>query len=248
MSTRTYRFVVILALCLVLNAGIVSTVSAFGKGAVGPDVYAVQAMLKSLGYYPGGIDGIYGTQTVNGVRLFQRTYGLTITGAVNDQTLKSLLWAYEVAKIPAVKPPRTEPQPSIPKQTGVPQLSADEQQMVNLVNAARTKEGLTALKVNLELSRVARFKSQDMIDNNYFSHQSPAYGSPFEMMKNFGITYSSAGENIACNQSVEAAHEALMNSPGHRANIMNKGFTEIGIGIVNGGMCGQMFTQHFIGR
>ncbi len=81
----------ILVLGLMLNLGSLSVVSAFGKGAVGPDVFAVQAMLKSLGYYPGGIDGIYGTQTVNGVRLFQRTYGLTITGAVNDQTLKSLL-------------------------------------------------------------------------------------------------------------------------------------------------------------
>lgn len=247
MSKRTYRFVIILVFCLMLNLGSLSVANAFGKGAVGPDVFAVQAMLKSIGYYPGGIDGIYGTQTVQGVRLFQRKYGLAITGAVNDQTLKSLLWAYEVAKIPAVRPPQPEP-PSIPKQTGVAQLSTDEQQMVNLVNAARSKEGLTTLSVNLELSRVARFKSQDMIDNNYFSHQSPAYGSPFEMMKNFGITYSSAGENLACNQGVETAHEALMNSPGHRANILNKSFTEIGIGIVDGGMCGQMFTQHYIGR
>ncbi|MCC2683762.1 MAG: YkwD family protein [Paenibacillaceae bacterium] len=118
--------------------------------------------------------------------------------------------------------------------------------MVDLVNAARKDAGLAPLSVNLELARTARLKSQDMVDKNYFSHDSPTYGSPFDMMSEFGIQFTAAGENIACNQTVTAAHQALMNSQGHRANILSKEYTQIGIGIVNGGQCGKMFTQQFI--
>ncbi|WP_291635467.1 LysM peptidoglycan-binding domain-containing protein [Clostridium sp.] len=75
-----------------------------------------------------------------------------------------------------------------------------EKQVVTMVNTERAKVGLAPLKLNWQLSRVARYKSQDMIDKNYFSHQSPTYGSPFDMMKNFGIKYMSAGENIAYGQ------------------------------------------------
>jgi len=71
-----------------------------------------------------------------------------------------------------------------------------------------------------------------MIDNKYFAHDSPTYGSPFEMMKQFGITYRYAAENLALHPSVESAHQGLMNSPGHRANILNPNLTEIGIGII----------------
>lgn len=120
--------------------------------------------------------------------------------------------------------------------------------MIDHVNAARKAAGLQPLAADSKLSEVARLKSKDMIDHDYFSHQSPTYGSPFEMMHKFHITYSTAGENIACNQSVEAAHEALMNSPGHRENVLNASFTRIGIGIVDGGPCGKMFTQLFIGK
>src|SRR5690606_24855176 len=139
-----------------------------------------------------------------------------------------------------------------PTPTPVPgeetELTAEEKQMLDLVNAARQQAGLQPLAADPELVKLARLKSRDMIENNYFSHDSPVYGSPFDMMKQFGISYRSAGENIACNQSVQAAHEALMNSPGHRANILNASFTHIGIGIVDGGPCGKMFTQMFIGK
>jgi uncharacterized YkwD family protein len=126
-------------------------------------------------------------------------------------------------------------------------LTAQEQQMVNLVNSEREKAGLKPLAVDTKLSQMARVKSQDMADNNYFSHTSPTYGSPFDMMKTFGITYKTAGENIALNSSVEKAHVALMNSEGHRANILNPNFTHIGIGIVSKG--GNLYiTQDFIGK
>lgn len=126
-------------------------------------------------------------------------------------------------------------------------LTAEEQQMLNLVNTERQKSGLKPLKANLELTKVARVKAKDMIDKGYFDHNSPTYGSPFDMMKQFGISYRTAGENLAGNQTVEKAHTSLMNSDGHRANILNSGYTEVGIGIVDGGPYGKMFVQMFIG-
>lgn len=127
-------------------------------------------------------------------------------------------------------------------------LTASEQQMVNLVNQARAQNSLPALQVDMEVTNVARIKAQDMIDNNYFSHNSPKYGSPFDMMKTFGINYVAAGENIAGNQSVTGAETALMNSPGHRANILNPDFTHIGIGIKSGGPYGNMISQMFVSK
>jgi uncharacterized YkwD family protein len=141
---------------------------------------------------------------------------------------------------------------TIPKtpsaQTNSSTLSSAEQQMVKMVNDARAQNNLPALKVDTQLCNVARIKAQDMIDNNYFSHSSPKYGSPFDMMKSFGIKYVSAGENIAGNQSVQNAENALMNSPGHRKNILSPDFTHIGIGIRQGGPYSNMFSQMFISR
>ncbi len=223
---------------------------AFGSGAKGPDVYAAQGMLKSLGYYSGGIDGIYGRQMVSGVRAFQARYGLTVTGAIDAKTLQAILWAYGELKLPRSTGQQTpavpSPPPSSPRyETGIGQ---DERQMLELVNAERAKAGLQPFILDSSLSQAAEAKSQDMIDQQYFAHESPTYGSPFEMMTRFGISYRSAGENIACNQTVAAAHEALMNSSGHRANILSAQYTHIGIGIVSGGQCGKMFTQMFISK
>jgi uncharacterized YkwD family protein/spore coat assembly protein SafA len=120
-------------------------------------------------------------------------------------------------------------------------------EVVKLVNTERAKAGLPPLKENWELSRVARYKSQDMIDKNYFSHTSPTYGSPFQMMKDFGISYQAAGENIAAGQRTPAeVVEAWMNSEGHRKNILSPTYTEIGVGYVKGGSYGHYWTQMFI--
>ena len=120
-----------------------------------------------------------------------------------------------------------------------------ESEVVRLVNIERTKAGLKPLKENWELSRVARYKSEDMKNKNYFSHTSPTYGSPFQMMKSFGITYKTAGENIAKGYATpKAVVNGWMNSSGHRANIMNSSFTEIGVGYVaNGNYWTQMFIK-----
>ncbi|WP_242986554.1 CAP domain-containing protein [Vallitalea guaymasensis] len=125
-------------------------------------------------------------------------------------------------------------------------ISNEEQQLINLINESRKQNGLKALTADNQLSEVARIKSKDMIDNNYFSHNSPTYGNPFDMLKNFGIQYLSAAENIAGNNSVQEAHEALMNSPGHRKNILNPELTHVGVGIQKGSKYGYMFTELFI--
>lgn len=119
-----------------------------------------------------------------------------------------------------------------------------EKEVARLVNEIRVKNGLNKLTEDWELSRVARYKSQDMKDNNYFSHTSPVYGSPFEMIKNFGISYKSAGENIAKGQATpQAVVNAWMNSSGHRANILNASYNKIGVGYVENG---KYWTQMFI--
>jgi uncharacterized YkwD family protein len=147
---------------------------------------------------------------------------------------------------PAVKQPQaSQQQPNQTNQSAY-QLSAYEQKVVDLTNQQRAKSGLPALKVDLSLSKVAREKSSDMQKNNYFSHTSPSYGSPFDMMKKFGITYKTAGENIAKGQrSPEEVVNAWMNSSGHRKNILSSNFTHIGVGHVANG---NYWTQQFIGK
>jgi uncharacterized YkwD family protein/spore coat assembly protein SafA len=138
------------------------------------------------------------------------------------------------------------------QKVNIPQISGTksiEEQVISLTNAERQKAGLPPLRNNWELSRVARYKSADMRDRNYFSHDSPTYGSPFTMMKNFGISYRTAAENIAAGQrSPSEVVNAWMNSPGHRANILKRDVTEIGVGYVKGGTYGHYWTQMFIGR
>jgi len=122
-------------------------------------------------------------------------------------------------------------------------------EVVTLVNQERAKVGLAPLKENLQLSNVAKLKSEDMATKNYFSHTSPTYGSPFDMMKKFGITYSAAGENIAMGQQTPASvMSAWMNSPGHKANILSANFTEIGVGIAKNADGSIYWTQQFIGK
>ena len=125
-------------------------------------------------------------------------------------------------------------------------VTSFEKEVIRLVNEERKARGLSPLTYDWQLSRVARYKSQDMKDNNYFSHTSPTYGSPFEMMKSFGITYRTAGENIAKGyKTPKAVVEGWMNSSGHRANILNSSFTHIGVGYV---ASGNYWTQMFVGR
>ena len=129
-------------------------------------------------------------------------------------------------------------------------LSSKEREMLNLVNQARGNAGLSQLQVCSELTRAARAKSKDMVDNSYFSHTSPRYGGLEGLLRNFGISYRSAGENLAMNSSgsVSAAHNSLMNSPGHRDNILGSNYKYVGIGIHVKSDGSHYYTQLFVGR
>ena len=124
-----------------------------------------------------------------------------------------------------------------------------QKEVVRLVNVERSKRGLSELSFNTELSNVATLKSQDMINKNYFDHTSPTYGSPFDMMKQFNISYRTAGGNIAKGQRTPAeVVNSWMNSSGHRANILNANFTDIGIGVAKSSNGTLYWTQMFIGK
>ena len=116
-----------------------------------------------------------------------------------------------------------------------------------LVNAERAKFGIGPLIMSSALNKLAVAKSQDMVKKNYFSHRSPTYGSPFDMLKSYGINYNWAGENLSIDKYADSAHTALLNSKVHRDNILNPNFREIGIGIYAKGNNSYAYTQLFIG-
>ena len=171
---------------------------------------------------------------------------------VKGDTMWKLAVTYQVgvSEIILANPQISNPNLIYPGQVlAIPQLdstvSAYEREVVRLVNEVRVQNNLKPLEENWELSRVARYKSQDMVDNSYFSHTSPVYGSPFQMIKAFGLSYRTAGENIAYGQRTpQAVVNAWMNSSGHRANILNASYTQIGVGYVANG---HYWTQMFLG-
>lgn len=127
-------------------------------------------------------------------------------------------------------------------------LTADEQEVFNLINEQRVRNGLAVLEIDGEVQRVAKIKAQDMVSSNYFSHNSPTYGSPFDMLNSFKISYQKAAENIAGNSSNSAAVTAWMNSAGHKANILNGSYQYTGIGVVSSPTYGKIFVQMFVGK
>jgi uncharacterized protein YkwD len=120
-----------------------------------------------------------------------------------------------------------------------------EIKMLELVNKERAKEGLPALKADPEMTRVARAHSRDMFVRGYFAHNTPEGKTPFDRMRAAGVQFIAAGENLALAQTLEIAHTNLMNSPGHRANIMHPSFGRLGIGVLDGGFYGLMISQEF---
>lgn len=134
------------------------------------------------------------------------------------------------------------------KEESTSSLTEDEKELLRLINKQRTDNGLNELQIDDELQNVARIKAQDMIDNNYFAHESPTYGSPFEMMKSNQITYRTAGENIAGNSEISKAVEAWMASESHKNNILNNSYNYTGVAVVNSSKYGKIFVQMFIGK
>jgi uncharacterized YkwD family protein len=178
---------------------------------------------------------INGKQTVSFVKQPAQTAPGTTTAKAPTTT------AQEPAKAPTTT---AAPAPTQAPASTTGSVNEFEKKVFELVNQERAKAGLKALQLDTKLSEVARAKSADMKNKGYFSHQSPTYGSPFDMMKQFGITYKTAGENIAKGQKTpEEVMKAWMNSDGHRKNIMSADFTHIGVGYVDG-----HWTQMFIGK
>lgn len=171
---------------------------------------------------------------------------------VQGDTMWKLAVKYQVgtSEIISANPQIANPDLIYPGQIlSIPQISDTvlnyEHEVIRLVNEIRTENRLKPLTANWELSRIARYKSEDMSNNRYFSHTSPTYGTPFQMIRAFGLSYRSAGENIAYGQRTPAAAvNAWMNSSGHRANILNASYTQIGVGYC---ASGNYWTQMFIG-
>lgn len=177
--------------------------------------------------------------------------GLTHTVTKGD-TMWKLAVRYQAgtSEIIQANPQVSNPDLIYPGQVlNIPQISQSvlsyESEVIRLVNEVRRENGLKALTANWELSRMARYKSQDMLNKGYFSHTSPTYGTPFQMIKAFGLSFRTAGENIARGYPTpQAVVNGWMNSSGHRANILNASYTQIGVGYV---AQGNYWTQMFIG-
>jgi uncharacterized protein YkwD len=144
-------------------------------------------------------------------------------------------------------PPTTTPapKPTTPAPAGA---AADEKLAFNLLNADRAANGLKPLKLNSQLTALGERYAQDMINRNFFSHYNPEGQSPFDRMQQAGISYSHAGENLAINSNVTAAEKAFMNSSGHRANILNANYTEVGIGVRYDAKGSAYVVQEFISK
>jgi uncharacterized YkwD family protein len=212
--------------------------------AAGRETNVQQKVYYQTGYF-----------NVNEINNLLQNYFLKFGYQVKQPVQTPTYQAPKATETPTYQPVQTAPQPVSQPQTETVQpkteqdtstLSAYEQEVVDLTNQERAKNGLAALKVDTTLSKLAREKSRDMSVNGYFSHTSPTYGSPFDMMKQYGITYRAAGENIAMGQRTpEEVVQAWMNSEGHRKNILSSNFTHIGVGYV---ASGNYWTQEFIGK
>jgi uncharacterized YkwD family protein len=242
-----------------------------GPGANGDAVLQMQRYLNIIaGAYPSitriSEDGIFGGGTRNAVIAFQRQFGLSADGIIGPATWNAIVQA--AGSIGGQTPGGQEPGPGSggqgpgggqepgPGSGGQasggggtsPGVSADETEVLNLINRQRANSGLQPLTIDAQVQNVARLKAKDMADNHYFDHNSPTYGSPFDMLKSFGVTYRTAGENIAANASNQGAVTSWMNSSGHRANILNSSYNYTGIGVASDRQYGKKFVQMFIGR
>lgn len=220
---------------------------------------AIVAVLGFIWFAPIGdkVNGVFTSTTVKQVRVISQTLNLRSGAGTTHSIVASLpkgkvvdvlgkigSWyviktaedkvgcvysTYVAPYVPTTTPPTTTPP------TDTTSQSAMQTEMLGYINASRAENGLPPLVLDKALSDGAYLKSKDMIDNNYFDHNSPTYGSPFDMMHNLGITYMTAGENLAKYDTIKGAHQGLMNSPGHRANLLNPNFNKIGLGIIKSG-------------
>ena len=127
-------------------------------------------------------------------------------------------------------------------------LTQDENELLSLINIERKKNNLSSLKIDKELQNVARLKANDLVNNNYFSHISPIYGTPFEMLKSNKISYKTASENIAGNPSVSGAFDSWMKSESHKNNILSNNYNYTGLAVVDSIAYGKIIVELFVGK
>ena len=230
--------------------------------ALASSAYADQSMMnKSLGIIPGFINGVVFAAVLAALLL-----ALPLMDGINEAVRNSLIANKLSAKTEWVNEklspvfdkainqtmnnltihPKSDESVKLPFKVAHPLVDSSlEIKMIALVNKERANRGLSPLKRDPGLTGVARAHSKDMFLQGYFSHITPQGKDPFDRMHAADIHFLSAGENIALAQSLSIAHNGLMNSPGHRANILNPAFGHVGIGILNGGMYGLMISQEF---
>ena len=198
----------------------------------------------NIGPLPSNLNG----SVVSLKTIFNQSNTLPITSTPTSTTIPTTTTTVPTTTTtsPSVPSSTTTTTPSIPSIPNISALTADEQSMVDMINQERIAAGVSPVKVDLRLGAVGRAKANDMKANNYFDHTSPTYGSPWAMMQQVGLTVGWAGENIAGNSSVSGAMAALMQSPGHRANILDPRFTHVGVGIAYGSAYGNLYVQEFL--
>lgn len=212
-------------------AALVLATTSFG-GTLAPAALAAAPSQSSL-YYNDATHSHFRFGSMVGVGLVSLFSGHPVPSA-HYSTLGSHNGSGPSAQ-PAPQP-TTQPAPApSPAPNPVPVstsgLSAEEQQAFSLLNADRATNGLAPLRISAALTGLAEAYAQDMINRNFFSHTNPQGQSPFDRMRQAGIPYGYAGENLAINVSVPSAEQAFMNSPGHRANILNAHYTQVGLGV-----------------
>ncbi len=164
-------------------------------------------------------------------------FSLTLPGNLIPDSIRNPQASCPATSAPAPTAPVTTAKPTAtpspsPDHYTQAVCSAQAQQMAQWINQERVKNGLSQLPLDASLCKVATVKSQDMLDKNYFAHESPTYGSMATMLKTFGVPFASCGENIASHASISKAHAAFMSSEGHRRNILTSSWTRMGIGVV----------------
>ncbi len=258
MSKKIFRIAIILLIVTVLAGSLyfsmdVGARTTFSRTNI-PEQLKVTASALNIRSGPGAyftkVGVVYKNQIVHCIGKLGGWYVVHL----NNDTIGVASSSYLTPYYPPQSSPQPTPQPqTTPKISPTPGQSTSQsvqeaQKMLELINSERAKAGVQSLRMDSDVMKVAQIKSQDMVDKNYFSHTSPTYGSPFDMLKSFNVSYKSAGENLAGNSTVEKAHTALMNSEGHRKNILNGSYNNIGIGIADSPRYGKIYVQMFIGR
>jgi uncharacterized YkwD family protein len=225
------------------TATIIMATSLLGIGLATPTYAATNTITYSKTYTFTNVNDFN-----NWLQQFYKQYSFAHIQTPVQQPVSQPTTEPTPVQVPVQKPasqPVTAPTTQAP--TADATVQPEIQQVLDLVNQERVKAGVAPLKLSNSLDKMASVKAADMRDKQYFDHTSPTYGSPFNMMTTFGISYSYAGENIAAGQKTPTdVMNSWMNSSGHRANILNPNYTELGVGLAKGGSYGTYWVQEFI--